>query len=95
VYAQNIVKRMTDNPSFPNPAPTLVAVTAAIDELRAAEVSAFTDMVRDGSRWGGALCGHLRGNKGSSFETGLPAQVRVDRCSKVSRAMASAARSLP
>jgi hypothetical protein len=29
VYAQNIVKRMTDNPSFPNPAPTLAAVTAA------------------------------------------------------------------
>jgi hypothetical protein len=41
VYAQNIVKQMTDNPSFPNPAPTLAAVTAAIDELRAAEAAAI------------------------------------------------------
>ena len=36
-YAQSIVKRMTDNPSFPNPSPTLAAVTAAIDELQIAE----------------------------------------------------------
>jgi hypothetical protein len=32
---------MTNNPSFPNPAPTLAAVTAAIDELRAAEAGAL------------------------------------------------------
>jgi len=41
VYAQNIVKRMTGNPSFPNPAPTLAAITAAIDELQAAEAAAI------------------------------------------------------
>ena len=41
VYAQNIVKRMTDNPSFPNPAPTLAAVTAAIDDLRTTEAAAI------------------------------------------------------
>ena len=40
-YAENIVKRMTGNPSFPNPAPTLAAVTAATDGLRAAEAAAI------------------------------------------------------
>jgi hypothetical protein len=41
-YAENIVKRMTGNPSFPGPAPTLAAVTAAIDDLRAAEAAAIS-----------------------------------------------------
>jgi hypothetical protein len=36
-YAQGIVKRMTGNPSVPNPTPTLAAVTAAIGELQTAE----------------------------------------------------------
>jgi hypothetical protein len=40
-YAENIVKRMTGNASFPNPAPTLAAVTTAIDDLRAAEAAAI------------------------------------------------------
>jgi hypothetical protein len=40
-YAKGIVKRMTANPSFPNPAPTLAAVTAAIDDLQAAETAAL------------------------------------------------------
>ena len=39
VYAQGIVKRMTANASFPNPTPTLDAITAAIDDLRAAETA--------------------------------------------------------
>src|ERR1700690_283555 len=41
VYAQGIVKRMTGNPSFPSPTPTLAAVTAAIDDLQAAEAAAL------------------------------------------------------
>jgi hypothetical protein len=39
VYAQGIVKRMTGNPSFPNPAPTLAAVTTAAAELQSAEAA--------------------------------------------------------
>ena len=41
VYAQGIVTRMTGNPSFPNPAPTLAAVTVAIDALQTAETAAL------------------------------------------------------
>jgi hypothetical protein len=41
-YAENIVKRMTGNASFPNPAPTIAAVSAAIDDLRAAEAAAIS-----------------------------------------------------
>ncbi len=41
VYAQGIVKRMTENASFPNPAPSLAVVTAAIDALRTAETAAL------------------------------------------------------
>jgi hypothetical protein len=41
VYAQGVVKRMTGNASFPNPVPTLAALTAAIDDLRAAETAAL------------------------------------------------------
>ena len=40
-YAGGIVKRMTGNPSFPNPTPTLAAVSAAIDDLQAAETAAL------------------------------------------------------
>ena len=40
-YARGIVTRMTANPSFPNPTPTLAAVTAAIDDLQAAETAAL------------------------------------------------------
>jgi hypothetical protein len=38
-YANGIVKRMTANPFFSNPTPTLAAITAAIDELQAAETA--------------------------------------------------------
>jgi hypothetical protein len=41
-YAQGIVKRMTANPSFPNPNPTLVAVMGAINELQIAETAALS-----------------------------------------------------
>ena len=40
-YAQGIVKSVTGNPSFPNPAPTLAEVTAAIDALSVAETAAL------------------------------------------------------
>jgi hypothetical protein len=40
-YAQGIVMQMTANPSFPNPTPTLAAVTAAIGELQIAETAAL------------------------------------------------------
>jgi hypothetical protein len=39
VYARGVVKRMTGNPAFPNPVPSLSVVTAAIDDLRAAETA--------------------------------------------------------
>jgi hypothetical protein len=42
VYAQGIVTRMTGNPSFPSPTPPLARVTAAIDDLRAAETAALS-----------------------------------------------------
>jgi hypothetical protein len=41
VYAQGIVKRTTGNPSFPNPAPTLAAVSTAIADLQTAEAAAL------------------------------------------------------
>jgi hypothetical protein len=41
-YAKGIVTRMTGNPSFPNPSPTLAAVAAAIDELQIAETAALS-----------------------------------------------------
>ncbi len=40
-YAKGIVNRMTANPSFPAPTPTLAAVTAAIADLQAAETAAL------------------------------------------------------
>jgi hypothetical protein len=41
VYAQGIVKRMTGNASFPSPTPALAVLTAAIDDLQAAETAAL------------------------------------------------------
>lgn len=41
VYTEGIVKRMTGNPAFPSPAPTLATVTAAVDELRTTEAAAL------------------------------------------------------
>jgi hypothetical protein len=38
-YADGIVKRMTANPSFANPTPTLAAVTTAINDLQAAQTA--------------------------------------------------------
>ncbi len=40
-YAGGMVKAMTGNPSFPNPTPTLLAVTQAIADLQAAETTAL------------------------------------------------------
>jgi hypothetical protein len=39
---QNIVKRMTANPAFPNPTPSLAAITQAVDDLQAAEAAALS-----------------------------------------------------
>jgi hypothetical protein len=41
-YGQGIVKGMTGNPAFPNPMPTLAAVTMAINDLQTAETAALT-----------------------------------------------------
>src|SRR5579859_1790810 len=41
-YAQNIVKRMSANPAFPNPTPSLAAVTRAVDDLQAAQAAALS-----------------------------------------------------
>jgi hypothetical protein len=41
VYAQGILKRMTGNPFFPNPVPTLAAISAAIADLQTAEAAAL------------------------------------------------------
>ena len=42
LYAQGIVTRMTGNLSFPNPAPTLAAISAAIADLQTAEAAALS-----------------------------------------------------
>ena len=41
-YTDNILKRMTGNSSFANPNPTLAAISAANDDLRAAEAAALS-----------------------------------------------------
>jgi hypothetical protein len=41
-FAQTVVKRMTANPSFPNPTPPLAAVTVAIGDLQTAEQGALS-----------------------------------------------------
>jgi hypothetical protein len=42
VYAEGIVKSMTGNPAFPNPAPALAQVTSAITALSTAEATTLT-----------------------------------------------------
>jgi hypothetical protein len=41
VYAQGIIERLTGNPSFPTPTPTVAAIVAAIHDLQAAETAAL------------------------------------------------------
>ena len=41
-YAKGVVERMTGNASFSNPTPTLATVSAAIDDLQAAETAALS-----------------------------------------------------
>jgi hypothetical protein len=41
-YSQSIVTKMTGNPSFPTPTPTLAAVSAAITDLNIAETAALS-----------------------------------------------------
>src|SRR5579859_1447247 len=41
LYAQGVVKRMTANPTFSTPSPTMAAITAAVDGLRAAQTAAL------------------------------------------------------
>jgi hypothetical protein len=41
-YAEQVVKAVTNNPSFPNPSPTLAVITQAIDDLQAAEAAALS-----------------------------------------------------
>ena len=40
-YAQNIVQRMTGNPSLPTPTPTMAAIAAAIADLQTAQTAAL------------------------------------------------------
>jgi hypothetical protein len=42
LYAGNIVQKMTGNASFPTPTPTLAALSAAINDLHAAETVALS-----------------------------------------------------
>jgi predicted phage tail protein len=42
LYANNIVQKMTSNPSFPAPTPTIAALTAAVDDLHAAETATLS-----------------------------------------------------
>jgi hypothetical protein len=41
VYTQGIVTRMTGNPSFPNPVPTVAAISTVLGELQSAETAAL------------------------------------------------------
>jgi hypothetical protein len=41
VYVQNIIKGLTGNTAIPNPAPTVAALTTALDELQTAETEAL------------------------------------------------------
>src|SRR5260370_32164522 len=41
LYANNIVQRLTNNPNFPSPSPTVAALRAAINDLHAAEPAAL------------------------------------------------------
>jgi hypothetical protein len=42
LYGNNIVQKLTNNPSFPTPTPSLAALTAAVDDLHAAETVALS-----------------------------------------------------
>jgi hypothetical protein len=42
LYADNIVQKMTNNPAFPTPTPTVVALTAAVTDLHTAETAALS-----------------------------------------------------
>jgi hypothetical protein len=42
IYAQGIVKALTNNPAIPNPVPTVAALTAAIADLAAAQTATQT-----------------------------------------------------
>jgi hypothetical protein len=55
LYGNNVVQKMTSNPSFPTPTPTLVALTLAVTGLHDAETAALsrakgTATVRNGKR---------------------------------------------
>ena len=45
-YAAQIVKASTNNPSLPNPSPTIAAMTQAIADLQAAEAAALTRLAQ-------------------------------------------------
>ncbi len=42
LYANNIVQKLTGNPAFPTPTPTLAALTAAVADLHNAETAALS-----------------------------------------------------
>lgn len=42
LYATNIVQKITNNPSFPTPTPTIAALTAAVSDLHTAETAALS-----------------------------------------------------
>ena len=44
-YTNNVVEKMTNNPAFPSPTPTLAALTAAAADLQKAETAALTKAV--------------------------------------------------
>jgi hypothetical protein len=55
LYGNNVVQKMTNNPVFPTPTPTLVALTLAVTDLHNAETAALsrakgTATVRNGKR---------------------------------------------
>jgi hypothetical protein len=42
LYANNIVQKITSNPSFPTPTPTVAALNAAVSDLHTAETAALS-----------------------------------------------------
>ena len=42
LYANNIVQKMTNNPSFPTPTPSIAVLTAAVSDLHSAETTALS-----------------------------------------------------
>jgi hypothetical protein len=45
LYANSIVQKMTNNPAFPTPTPTVAALSAAVSDLHAAETAALSRAV--------------------------------------------------